>query len=97
MRPADPDALFKSMDYSGNGRLATFEVNAALSRVLGLSEVAAARDAVNLAYKDSKNTGGTNKYYVEKSEFNTFLDNLRKDFEYYVAFERVDDSRDGRI
>ena len=96
LRPEDPDALFKKMD-NGNGKLSTFEVTMNINRVLGLYDLARARTVVNQAFKDAKDTGGSSKYYVEQSEFSTFLRNLRQYYEYYVAFERVDESGDGRI
>lgn len=44
-----------------------------------------------------KNKSKHGNDYIEKNEFRLFLENLRKYFEYYIAFDRIDTEDDRRI
>ena len=93
--------MFKEFD-NGNGILSLAEVDKAIRDVLKIDELFDAKPAIMSAFQIAKNCtkskrGEAGDDYIEWKEFRFFLLSLRQYFEYYEAFNRVDQSADGRI
>ncbi|XP_075247984.1 flagellar calcium-binding protein-like [Convolutriloba macropyga] len=89
--------MFAEID-NGNGKVSLAEVDKGVRDVLKLDEIFDSKPAIMKAYQIAKEIGASgNDAYIEFNEFRMFLVNLRKYFEYYVAFRRVDTSSDKRI
>eukprot|EP00668_Euglena_longa_P041340 GGOE01054409.1.p1 GENE.GGOE01054409.1~~GGOE01054409.1.p1 ORF type:complete len:179 (-),score=59.53 GGOE01054409.1:311-847(-) len=99
---AERDKLFRQADPNGNGYLSLAEVDRALRDVLRVDAVFDCKPAIMRAFqaakkcdtKDKSKPGGD---YVTRSEFRVLLSYLRKYFELYVMFDRLDTSDDRRI
>ena len=93
--------MFQDFDPNGNGILSLAEIDKAIRDVLKIDDMFDAKPAIIRAFNaakskyESKRKSGDD--YIERREFKYFLIMLRQYFEYWVAFERVDDSGDKRI
>ena len=93
--------MFKEFD-NGNGIISLAEIDKAMRDVLKIDELFDAKAAIMRAFQIAKNCtkssrGEAGDHYIEFREFRFFLLSLRQYFEYFVAFNRVDTSNDGRI
>ena len=95
-------ALFDSFDPNGNGILSLAEVDKGMRDVLVIDEIFDAKPAMMRAFQCAKNRSGKDKEdlksdYIERLEFKFFLNALKQYFEYFVAFERIDNDDDRRV
>eukprot|EP00116_Pleurobrachia_bachei_P012924 sb/3473186/ len=87
----------------GNGVLSLAEVDKAMRDFLSIDELFDAKPAIMRAFQIAKNctkskrSDGVGEDYIEKREFRYFLLSLRQYFEYFVAFERIDEGGDRRV
>eukprot|EP00667_Euglena_gracilis_P029078 EG_transcript_37994 len=99
---AQRDQLFRQADPNGNGYLSLAEVDRAIRDVLRLDAVFDCKPAIMRAFQAAKKCDKKDKSrhgddYVSRSEFRVLLSYLRKYFELYVMFDRLDSSHDHRI
>ena len=94
-------AMFNQFDMNGNGYLSLAEVDKAVRDVLGSDGMFNAKPAIMRAFQAAKGAVDTKSKlggdYVEKSEFFLLLVHLKRYFELFVMFERVDTGDDRRI
>ena len=98
------DQLWRGIDANGNGYLSLAEVDRGVRDVLGLGGEGSlfdAKPAIMRAFQAAKNAVKTGTArgddYVERPEFRLLLLYLRRYFELYQAFARVDAGGDNRI
>ena len=89
------------MDGNGNGHLSLAEVDGGIQKVLRCEALFNSKPVVMRAFQAAKNLDGkdssTDGEYLQLKEFRAFLSYLRQYFEYYVMFQRMDTSGDGRM
>uniref|UniRef100_A0A7S1J4Z5 EF-hand domain-containing protein n=1 Tax=Eutreptiella gymnastica TaxID=73025 RepID=A0A7S1J4Z5_9EUGL len=94
--------LFNLFDVNGNGYLSLAEVDKGLRDIVKLEEVYDCKPAIMRAFQASKDVHKDTKArlghdFVTKSEFRILLEYLRKYFELFVMFDRMDDDNDRRL
>ena len=99
---AQRDQLWQGIDANGNGYLSLAEVDRGVRDVLGLEDsLFDAKPAIMRAFQAAKNAVKTKSPhgddYVERPEFRLLLLYLRRYFELYEAFARVDTGDDNRV
>ena len=89
------------MDINGNGHASLAEVDKALRDVLQIEDIFDCKPAIMRAFQAAKKVVKTkNPYgddYIQFREFRILLYFLRQYFEFYQAFDRVDQDDDRRI
>eukprot|EP00992_Anisonema_acinus_P010634 TRINITY_DN6733_c1_g1_i11.p1 TRINITY_DN6733_c1_g1~~TRINITY_DN6733_c1_g1_i11.p1 ORF type:complete len:480 (+),score=88.83 TRINITY_DN6733_c1_g1_i11:54-1493(+) len=95
------DEMFRLFDPNGNGYLSLAEVDKGIRDILRLDDLFDAKPAIMRAFQASKNAHkGRSRLgadYVTRSEFRLLLEYLRRYFELFVMFDRVDEGDDRRI
>lgn len=89
------------MDVNGNGMMSLAEIDKGLRDVLNCDALFDCKPCIIRAFtaaKDMSSQKGVHKgEYIEKDEFRMMLVYLRRFFEYFVMFARIDHSGDGRL
>lgn len=89
------------MDVNHNGMMSLAEVDKGLRDVLQCNSLFDAKPVIIRAFmaaKDISSLGGKHKDdYIEREEFKVMMIYLRRFFEYFVMFTRLDRSGDGRL
>jgi Ca2+-binding EF-hand superfamily protein len=99
---AKRDELFSLFDPNGNKYISLAEVDKGLRDILHLDEVFDCKPAIMRAFQAAKDVNTNSKArlgkdYVTRSEFRVLLSYLRKYFELFVMFDRIDTGDDRRI
>ena len=93
--------MFRSFDVNGNGHLSLAEVDLGIKSVVQSQDLFGAKPVLLRAFNAAKNKHGTqtgpNADYIELREFRTLLWYLRQYYEYWVMFNRIDESQDRRV
>lgn len=94
--------LFKLFDPNGNGYLSLAEVDKGLRDIVKLDEVYDCKPAIMRAFQAAKDVHKDTKArlghdFVTKCEFRILLEYLRKYFELFVMFDRIDEDNDRRL
>jgi len=94
--------LFSLFDVNGNGYLSLAEIDKAVRDILVLDDLFDCKPAMMRAFQAAKNYDKKSKArlgndFVTKSEFRILLMYLRKYFELFVMFDRIDLDSDRRI
>jgi len=93
--------LFNRIDNNGNGLLSYSEIE--LSMLDIFPKIFDVRPVLMRAYTTIINLQGKKKGknlddgLISKKEFLNFLKYIRQYYEYYVAFERIDEDKDGKV
>lgn len=94
--------LFRLFDVNGNGYLSLAEVDKAVRDILCLEDLFDCKPAMMRAFQaaknyDKKSRARLGEDFVTKSEFRILLMYLRKYFELFVMFDRIDGDGDRRL
>eukprot|EP00670_Eutreptiella_braarudii_P007008 CAMPEP_0174286784 /NCGR_PEP_ID=MMETSP0809-20121228/12998_1 /TAXON_ID=73025 ORGANISM="Eutreptiella gymnastica-like, Strain CCMP1594" /NCGR_SAMPLE_ID=MMETSP0809 /ASSEMBLY_ACC=CAM_ASM_000658 /LENGTH=441 /DNA_ID=CAMNT_0015382983 /DNA_START=114 /DNA_END=1439 /DNA_ORIENTATION=+ len=94
--------LFNLIDVNGNGYISLAETDKGLRDILKLEEVFDCKPAIMRAFQAAKDVHKESKArlgadFVTKCEFRILLEYLRKYFELFVMFDRMDDDNDRRL
>jgi len=93
--------LFNKIDNNGNGLLSYSEIEMCLVNLL--PKIFDVRPVLMRAYQTTINLQGSKKSkkpndgLISKNEFRIFLKYIRQYYEYYVAFDRIDLDKDGKV
>jgi Ca2+-binding EF-hand superfamily protein len=93
--------LWHYFDVNGNGHVSLSEVDFGIRLICGAGSLYKAKPVLLRAFNAAKNIGGKqtgkNAEYIERREFRYLLLYLRKYYEYWVMFNRIDTSGDRRL
>eukprot|EP00947_MAST-08B_sp_MAST-8B-sp1_P004987 g4987.t1 len=93
--------MFRDFDPNGNGYLSLAEVDKGVKDVLKSDQLFDAKPAIMRAFQAAKGAAKTKARlgadFVERAEFKLLLVYLKRYFELFVMFERVDTGDDRRV